>query len=82
MKYKDAVKEVMNHQDCLFFDILVGLHSKHIRKQMRFYGRVKLGFNIARGKWTEGLVSMPSGEILGKAMIIVAEKIDHENNKG
>ena len=78
MKYSEAVQEVLNHKDCLFFDILIGLHCKHVRRQMSFYGKVKLGFNIARGKWTEGIVAMPSGGMLGDALMIVAEKMDHE----
>ena len=76
MKYTEAVQEVLNHNNCEFLDLLIGLHCRDCKRKIGFYGRLNLAWKILKGEWTIGVLSMPSGETIGKAMLYAAENID------
>ena len=77
-KHKDAVQAVLNHKDCLFFDILLGLHYKEVGQKFLFTDRARLAWGVLRGDRTIGIIAMPSGKVIGEALEIVAERLDKE----
>ena len=81
LTYMQAVKDVTNHDDCICYDILLGLHCKNVRKRMAWYGRVNLGWKIMTGRWTQGLVNFPSGGDLNTALTTVARALDAKEHE-